>query len=64
MIDWQLSGIGDPVNDIARWLVQSISIEDRRETEQDLLKLYHDRLVEYGVKKYSYKKSSTTTRRT
>jgi len=56
VIDWQLSGIGDPVNDIARWLVQSISIEDRRDTEQDLLKLYHDRLVEYGVKGYSYKK--------
>jgi thiamine kinase-like enzyme len=56
IIDWQLSGIGDPVNDIARWLVQSISIEDRRDTEQDLLKLYHDRLIEYGVKGYSYKK--------
>ena len=56
IIDWQLSGIGDPVNDIVRWMVQSISIEDRRETEQELLMLYHDRLVEYGVKGYSYKK--------
>ncbi len=56
ILDWQLAGIGDPVNDIVRWMVQSISIEDRRETEQELLKLYHDRLVEYGVKGYSYKK--------
>ena len=56
VIDWQLAGIGDPANDIARWLVQSISIEDRRDTEKELLKLYHDRLVEYGVKRYSYKK--------
>jgi len=56
VIDWQLAGIGDPVNDIARWLVQSISIEDRRDTEQELLKLYHGRLVEHGVKNYSYKK--------
>ncbi len=56
VIDWQLAGVGDPVNDIARWLVQSISIEDRRETEQELLKLYHARLVEYGVTGYSYKK--------
>ena len=56
IIDWQLTGVGDPVNDITRWLVQSISIEDRRDTEQELLKLYHDRLVEYGVKGYSYKK--------
>lgn len=56
IIDWQLAGIGDPVNDIVRWLVQSISIEDRRDTEKELLKLYHDKLVEYGVKHYSYKK--------
>ena len=56
VIDWQLAGIGDPVSDIVRWLVQSISIEDRRETEQDLLKLYHDRLVEHGVRRYSYRK--------
>ena len=56
IIDWQLAGVGDPVYDIARWLVQSISIEDRRETEQELLQLYHDRLVEYGVERYSYRK--------
>ena len=39
VLDWQLSGKGDPVNDIARWMTQSISVEDRRETEQELLKL-------------------------
>lgn len=62
IIDWQLAGIGDPVNDIVRWMVQSISIEDRRETEQELLKLYHDRLLEYGVKGFSYKKFMTAYR--
>ncbi len=56
IIDWQLSGVGEPINDIARWMVQSISIEDRKETEQELLELYHDRLVQYGVKGYSYNK--------
>jgi thiamine kinase-like enzyme len=56
ILDWQLAGVGDPVQDIARWMTQSISIEDRRETEQELLKLYHTRLVEYGVKGYSYNK--------
>ncbi len=56
VIDWQLAGIGDPVYDVARWLVQSISIEDRRETEEELLRLYHTRLVEYGVRRYSYRK--------
>ena len=59
VIDWQLAGIGDPVNDICRWLVQSISIKDRRETEQMLLELYHQKLVEHGVRKYSYKKFIT-----
>lgn len=55
IIDWQLCGKGDPVNDIARWLVQSITIEDRRDTEQGLLRLYHKRLLEYGVTGYSYR---------
>lgn len=56
VIDWQLAGKGDPINDIARWLAQSISIQDRRETEQELLKLYHDTLIEEGVQGYSYRK--------
>ncbi len=55
IIDWQLCGKGDPINDIVRWLVQSITIEDRRATEQELLQLYYDRLVENGVTGYSYK---------
>ena len=55
VLDWQLAGKGDPVNDIARWMAQSISIEDRKETEQELLKLYHDKLIEHGVTGYSYK---------
>ncbi len=55
IIDWQLAGKGDPVNDIVRWLVQSITIEERRATEQELLKLYHSRLIEHGVTGYSYK---------
>ncbi len=56
VIDWQLAGKGDPINDIARWLAQSISIKDRRETEQELLRLYHDTLVAEGVQGFSYRK--------
>ncbi|MCR9276978.1 MAG: histidine phosphatase family protein [Pseudomonadaceae bacterium] len=55
VLDWQLAGKGDPINDIARWMAQSISIADRKETEQELLKLYHDKLIENGVKGYSYR---------
>lgn len=56
IIDWQLCGVGDPITDLVRWMTQSISIEDRRATEQELLKLYHERLAEYGVRGYSYSK--------
>ncbi len=56
VIDWQLCGIDDPVRDIVYWMVMSLSVEDRRATEKELLKLYHDRLVEYGVKGFSYNK--------
>lgn len=55
VIDWQLAGMGQPMTDIARWLVQSISIDQRRETELDLLQLYHQKLLEEGVTGYSYK---------
>ena len=55
VLDWQLAGKGDPVNDIARWMAQSISIEDRKATEQQLLKLYHQKLLEEGVTGYSYR---------
>lgn len=55
VLDWQLAGKGDPINDIARWMAQSVSIADRKATEQELLKLYHDKLIEHGVTGYSYK---------
>lgn len=56
VIDWQLCGIEDPVRDIVYWMVMSLSIEERRATEKELLKLYHDRLLEYGVKGFSFSK--------
>ena len=55
LIDWQLAGVGQPASDVARWLTQSVTVEQRRATEQALLKRYHDRLVELGVRNYSYK---------
>jgi len=55
LIDWQLCGVGQPATDLVRWLTQSITVTQRRQTEQDLLKLYHQRLVEYGVTDYTFK---------
>ena len=48
-------GMGQPMTDIARWLTQSITIETRRSHEQELLTIYHDRLVERGVTQYTKK---------
>ena len=56
IIDWQISGIGDPISDIAYWMILSLSIEERRSTEKHLLNLYHETLLECGVKGYSHKK--------
>ena len=56
IIDWQISGIGDPISDLAYWMILSLSIEERRSTEKNLLNLYHKTLLECGVKGYSRKK--------
>jgi aminoglycoside/choline kinase family phosphotransferase len=56
VIDWQLCGIDLGARDLARWLVQSISVEQRRETEQELLAHYHAQLVEHGVRGYPLSK--------
>jgi thiamine kinase-like enzyme len=56
MIDWQLCGIDLAARDLARWLVQSITIEQRRETETELLERYHQLLVENGVTDYPFSK--------
>jgi thiamine kinase-like enzyme len=55
LIDWQLSGVGQPATDLVRWFAQSITIEQRRKTERALLERYHQRLLEYGVTGYSFK---------
>lgn len=59
MIDWQMSGVDQAARDLARWLVQSITVEQRRATEQELLEHYHALLVEHGVTGYSLTRLKT-----
>ena len=59
VIDWQCCGMDQPTRDLSRWLVQSISVEQRRRTERDLLRRYHARLLERGVEGYSFRKLQT-----
>ena len=56
LIDWQLCGIGPAAGDIARWLAQSMTVEERRAAEQDLLRIYHDALCAEGVRGYSWRR--------
>ncbi len=53
LLDWQLSLRGAGVWDIANFLAASITTENRRTWESDLLDRYHSGLVAGGVTDYS-----------
>lgn len=54
LIDWQISLRGVGTYDLGYFMSQSLDTEVRRAHEQELLKLYHERLVEGGVTGYSF----------
>lgn len=49
ILDWQIVVRGPGIFDLGYFLSQSLSVEDRRAHEADLLALYHDQLVQRGV---------------
>ena len=53
VIDWQLSKRGRGVYDIGM-ILGGLPVEQRRKDEQVLLKMYHETLIENGVKGYSF----------
>jgi Phosphotransferase enzyme family len=54
VIDWQGARLGIPSLDPTYCLVASMSAEDRRAHEQDLLRAYHDSLLAAGVSGFSF----------
>ena len=50
ILDWQLLLRGPGAYDLGYFLSQSLSIEDRRAHEEDLLTIYHDHLLRGGVR--------------
>lgn len=54
VIDWQLSGMAPSMWDLAYFMCQSLKVDLCREVERDLVRLYHDSLMEAGVKDYSH----------
>ena len=53
MIDWQVIHRGTGTFDLGYFLSQSLTVEDRRAHEDDLLSLYHECLVAQGVQNFS-----------
>ena len=53
-IDWQLMSVGRGTQEIAYFIGTSMSLTDRRRTEDDLLRLYYSTLTDLGVKEYTF----------
>lgn len=54
LLDWQLSVRGVGVWDVANFLAGSVTVDDRRAWEHDLVRRYHDGLVTAGVTGYDW----------
>lgn len=53
-LDWQISFSGGGSTDLAYFTSQSLTVAERRATEADLTRLYHDTLVANGVTDYPF----------
>ena len=54
VFDWQASGLGVAVYDVAYFLGASVTIEVRREIERQALEEYHDIICRMGVNNFSF----------
>ena len=54
VIDWQSARIGPPLIDHGIYLSSCLSIEDRREHQEALLRRYHEGLTDAGVEDFSF----------
>ncbi len=54
VLDWQLSVRGVGVWDVANFLAGSVTVDDRRAWEADLVRRYHDGLLAAGVSGYAW----------
>jgi hypothetical protein len=54
IVDWQISYRNSGAFDLAYFLCQSLSVEDRRGHESEILHRYHDTLVANGVSGYDF----------
>lgn len=53
VLDWQGVGFGRGTIDVAHWIGTSMTVEQRRLHERELVTRYHDALMRHGVRDYS-----------
>src|SRR4051812_48727962 len=53
-VDWQISGRGGPLYDVAYLICNSVPTAYRQQAEQALLRRYHDTLLHMGVQGFSF----------
>jgi Ecdysteroid kinase-like family len=54
VIDWQLSARSTGMTDVSYFLVQSLTLDDRRQHCETLLHRWHDGIIERGVRDYTW----------
>ncbi len=54
IVDWQICFRNAPAFDLAYFMCQSLSVENRRALESELLHRYHDTMVANGVSNYPF----------
>lgn len=54
VVDWQTVRLGPPLLDAAFYLGGSLTVEERRRDERELLREYHDALLVSGVRDFSW----------
>lgn len=54
VIDWQISFRGRGVSDVAYFMSQSVSPQERNASEMEILRAYHQTLAENGVDGYDF----------
>lgn len=52
LIDWQATRLGCGMMDVAYFMATSIPVQQRRQTEQQLVQHYHEQLSTYGIEGY------------
>ena len=57
VIDWQNCRRGRCMHDVAHFISLTVGVDSRRAHENTMLRHYHDRLLAYGVRHYSFEQA-------